>query len=332
MKRIITVILVLSVTMMLLLASGCSSNSSGAISNNSDNSIKDDNRIIPISTLKADIAGNATVQSCFTSDFTTASEYSITDIEIVKEQINENEKNIITYSNIILENRYFSINLHVKTIYNYYEYGGWIMDELYIEDIVEIIPTRGPAEDLVSEYLTQFYSVSGIYGQKSSTIILENGVFAITESVLNNATSSHVYAQYQTDTITITGYITFSFTEKGWSCEEEQPEYQIVDYTADYSQALGNFAIENGVLFDNVDIKIISIEGTTVIYDLVKFSMPNFTYSVRTGTGIRATFDPFTGSFSIGNYTAVVGSCPLTMEYNPEYDLWGMLYSSLKRR
>lgn len=289
-------------------------------------------RKISISKLKEDIANDSQVQSCFTSAYVNESHYSVETIEIVKEQ--ENEKDITTYSNVVLENAYFSISLYIKTIYNYYDHGGWIMDELYIEEIKEITPISGPEKDLVHKYLAEHYSLAGITDSQTSNMILDKAEFVATESVLKDTTSAHVYATYQTDTISVNGYVVFSFTTDGWINEditEQRPNYHIVDYTANYSKALGKFEIKNGIIFKSVEINIISIDDTSVTFEVLDFNMPDYSYYVTTGSKQTAVFDPMTGSFDIGSYSTVSGSVPLTMVYNAENDTWSMVYSTLHR-
>lgn len=332
MKQMSKTILILFTIVLFLSISGCGNTNDETIGNNESVINSNDGRMISISKLKSDILENPSIQTCFTSPFTTESEYSVTGFEIIKEQINDSDKNIITYSDVTVENEYFSVNLQLKTVYNFYDIGGWIMDELYIEEITHVTPTRGPSPELVEEYIIPLYSISGFYQGKEHNLILENNVFSVTESVLINPECSNVFAQYQTDNVTITGTFMFFFSEEGWTCDVEKPAYHIVEYTADYSQALGSFSTESGPVVQSVDLNVISIDGTTVTYDLNEFSMPGFSYSVQTGTNLTSEFDPITGDFWIGNYAAVLGSTPLYLSYNSNTDTWSVAFSNLSRK
>lgn len=318
MKKLTKIILILALMLGILLLSSCANSGLG--------------KKISITKLKEDITNDSQVQSCFTSAYVNESQFAVETIEIVKAQ--ENEKDITTYSNVVVENAYFSISLYIKTIHNYYDHGGWIMDELCIEELKEITPISGPEKDLVHKYLAEHYSLSGMTDSQTSNIILDKAEFITTESVLKDTTIAHVYATYQTDTISVNGYVVFTLTSDGWINEdttEQRPNYHIVDYTADYSQALGSFSTESGPVVGRVDLNVISINGTTVTYDLNKFSMPGFSYSVRTGKNLTSEFNPLTGEFWIGDYVAVLGITPLYLSYNTNTDTWSVAFSNLSR-
>lgn len=290
-------------------------------------------RKVSISKLKEDIINSPRVQSCFTSPFIKESIYTINELEIIKEQ--ENEDVITTYSDVVIENESLSISLIIKTIYNYYDRGGWIMDELYIEEIEQVIPLTGPDTELVNNYLSEFYTLVGIYNETSTNIIPENVEFNITDSVLNDSTNAYVYATYQNPALSANGYFSFTFTSDGWvndDTTDDRPNYNIIELNADYSKALGVFEKKNGAVVYSAEINILSIRDTTIEFKVTNFVMPSFYFDVMEDCTQISEFNPLTGSCNIGFYYSAFGPTPLTMTYNPENDTWGLMFESLSRK
>lgn len=289
---------------------------------------------VSMSKLKKDIANDSQVQACFTSDYVNESKYSVKSIEIVKER--ENENNIITYSDVVLENTYFTISLYIKTIYNYYDQGGWVMDELCIEETKDIIPIRGPEPKCVEErieigevlYQDDRKSLSGAYD------------LSVTDSVLINANTAHVSAQLQTDAVGFEGYFVYTWTENGWVPEEKYQDFYVKNYTTDYTSRLGHFTVDNDkyyaigaekyIIFDSFDIEILSIEGTTVTYILNSCNM-RLDYSAVTGQKMQAEFDPFYGRFSVGTHASFPNTAPIFVKYSEFENGWTVEGCSLKK-
>ena len=322
MKKIITVILTALVFTGILLC-GCTN---GELT-----------RKVPISKMKEDISKNSQIQSCFTSAYVNESQYKVEAIEIVKEQ--ENEKDITTYSNVILENAYFSVSLYIKTIYNYYDHGGWIMDKLQIEETKEIIPVSGPDPNCVEEYIKQKGSINVLH--QNDIISKSEYEISVTDTNLINAGTAHASAQVQTDVARFEGYFVYTWTESGWIPEENSRDFHVTNYTADYTSRLGHYTVNNDqyyaigmeeyIIFDSFDIEILSIEGTAVTYILNSCSMRGFDYSVVTGQKQQAEFDPLHGSFHIGTYENALGSVPMIVSYRSYNTGWYVVESSLKK-
>lgn len=326
MKRSITIIGAILLSLICLLAAGCDSDGNGKGISGIIPGF--DDREIPLSQLAEDITQSNAVQSCYSSEFTGPSAYTYQDIEIVKEQINTENKNIITYSDITIENDFFSIVLYVKTIYNYYDDGGWIMDELSIEEMKQITPIQGPDRELVSAYLEE-QKIKWQYNRFEKFVDRDLGSFSVTDVKLIDESTAYANARYQTTNVTTEGYIAFIHTEQGWCLKEELPLYVIESCNADYSCAIGRFACTGDVCWD-MDIEILSIKDGIVTYNLNAFTMRlwegnsrSYPYSVFTGANRTAIFNPIDGSFEIGSYTAMTGlECPISLTYRPKTDSW----------
>lgn len=89
----------------------------------------------------------------FQSPFTTQSEYSYTSEKLIKRQTNPENKEDIIFYDVQLNNEYFQTNLSVKLVYNYYDEGGWVLDEHFIER-TRVEPTAFPTTDLIVECLS----------------------------------------------------------------------------------------------------------------------------------------------------------------------------------
>lgn len=213
------------------------------------------------------------------------------------------------------------------------------MEDLQIEEVIEIIPICGPDPNCVDEYITQNGIDEVLYQDTRSTISDEFDI-SVSETVLVNGTTAHASAQVQTDVARFDGYFVFTLTENGWFLGEKWETFHVTNYTADYTSRLGHFIIDNDmyydfgmeeyIIFDSFDIEILSIEGTTVTYNLNSCSMRTFDYSVELGQQ-QTAFDPFSGKFSIGTYDNALGTNPMLVYYDRYSNGWDVIESSLKK-
>lgn len=108
-----------------------------------------------------DISGIDSIKHCFKSDFVYESEYVCKDIEIVKRQINKDEKEDLVFVTATMENDYFNVTLDLSLTYNFYDEGGWILDENNW-NVIDVKPIRVPEYTLVKEKISTYNTYGGI--------------------------------------------------------------------------------------------------------------------------------------------------------------------------
>lgn len=121
---------VICVLMMVLFAAGCGSKS------------VDSSKIL-LDLEKLDFSEHA-----FWSSFVNDSQYSYTPEKVIKRQTNWGNKEDIVFYEVIGRNDYFKVHYSVKLVYNYYDAGGWILDEHYIER-TNVVPIAFPETALI---------------------------------------------------------------------------------------------------------------------------------------------------------------------------------------
>ena len=126
---------ILTMILLLLFVSACSKNNG-----------------VSISQQKEDIIKYELIQNCYSSAFIPTDEFNLVSYQTTREQLNKEEKSHIIYSDVEIQNNYFNIMLSVVQEYNYYEKGGWFLDNVTIED--QLVSVAGPADaNLVAKYL-----------------------------------------------------------------------------------------------------------------------------------------------------------------------------------
>lgn len=316
-------LLVLSACIILLLLSGCRTTG------------------ISMSQMKEDVISHDVIQHCYHSDYTYESPYYMVDLSIVKEQNNSESKEIITYSDAKIKNDFFEIELSIQTVYNYYDKGGWVLDELSIEEINNVTPVRGPLEDLTSSFILNFEDDNVMHSyfldDPETEIWLfdfdESGTYSIQETILrDDHSSAEIRAQYNSVVATFYGYFVFDFfPETGWTCEE--PKLCIEEWKTDFSAALGDFvAIDNiytqSDYFSEPDLSlsIISINDNIITYSIHGDSntMPG---NYKTGDNLTAECKisrEYGLSFKFGEFELPITGDTYAMwfSYEPENDIW----------
>lgn len=108
--------------------------------------------------IKADISEEMrTINIGFDWEYITYNESFVLEIEefeIEKRQTNKKDDTI--YCNITMQNENFKSYVEYVLYYNYYDEGGWILDD-YDTLEQEIQPLKGLEEDLIWQYLHYFY-------------------------------------------------------------------------------------------------------------------------------------------------------------------------------
>ncbi len=321
-------ILVLSVILVLLTLPACSTNIG-----------------VTITQQKEDIIKCEEIQNCYCSDFIPDDEYELKSYNTIKEQINEENKEHIIYSNVEIRNQYFDITLSVKQEYSFYDKGGWILENCVVESVNEVTPINAPNKELVQEYIEEeiiikydFYD-SVVCDYDNADYTLKYGDIIFGELQFDEMNTAKQLITYKSDVMNASGYYSFAFTETGWSIvnneDDDLIKMKIESYTADYSQAYGSFVLDCAwAPLDPThytgELKVINIDNGYATYDLEFYLAREANLGITEGEGLIDEFNDFTGEIVIGKY---LSGEDITLRYDSVKDCWTeSMYSSFLRK
>lgn len=281
MKRTTTTLFAVITTIMLLLtASSCTTKKPEGV---------------PTEALEQDVREleNYDSVNCYSSDYTYGTEYELVDYVLAKRQTNLENKEDIVYYDIILKNEYFEVVYQEKMTYNYYDEGGWILDEAIVVDKT-VTPIRAAEEEAIFSVWNhgqlyvdatkcetpEGYSSRGQFGeyQHTSVEILD------CEFDKENLTTK-LNMQVECNLSKSTGYLQLNFTEdSGWHIynvieddledygikNEYKLPYIITNVEHEYDKICGEYYLktdytENYIILD-IDEEAGTITKTTKVY------------------------------------------------------------------
>ena len=108
--------------------------------------------------LRHDISEIESLKHCHRDEFVYDSEFELVDYSIIKRQTNAELKQDIVYCDVEMENQYFKVFLETKLTYNYYDVGGWILDDCTYQK-KNIIPIAPAETGLVLNNISSVYYV-----------------------------------------------------------------------------------------------------------------------------------------------------------------------------
>lgn len=328
MKRKITIALSLLSLLMLLLLTGCSEKS------------------VSEAQLKEDLLEQEEVQTCFSSEFTKESAYSIDTLEITKEQINSESKQHVIYCNFTIKNDYFNVELSAQCTYNFYDKGGWILDEFNVLEKSVIPISAAEGQEVINKVLdessdedyTGRTAINCLYNKTNKT--LRHGTLSIVDSTFDKENmQTKIIVCYKSDVIEVNGHYLLHFdSDDGWVIESEQNTDEnekivmyVDGYTADYSSAIGNFTSNpfGNMNITGYNLNIVEISENSISYSIKIDGYEAFTY--LDSETLLDDFDPLTGTVSLrtGKYSMYgykLDSPAGTYIYNPIDDRWDSSY------
>lgn len=288
---------------------------------------------------KTDLIQSAEVQNCYASKFAPQSEYVLKEYSLIKEQINKEDKEDIVFCNAVVENEYFRVSFQAQQLYNHYEKGGWIMDEITITER-EVVPLKGPDNQLVVDYIngnasyrhgTFYYNGEHRFWQEEDTRLAGDRASEYDAQ----ANVAKVYAELRSPVQRTVGYYTMAFDSyNDWILipegDREAEDLHAEEWIVDYTCALGTYTWpkgENGwgrssVFYSSwpggtITIKSITLEK--VIFDLhITEENENATVEFLTGENLEAEFDPQRASF----VPAIKGEYKEDMRYSVDNNRW----------
>lgn len=296
--------------------------------------------------LKNDLIKQEEVQTCFSSEFTNESTYSIDTFKIKKEQINRDNKQDLIYCDFTIKNDYFNVELSAQCTYNFYDKGGWILDELNILE-KNVVPIRAAeGQEVINKVLDESSDVDYIgrtainclYNNTYKT--LRHGTLSIVDSVFDKENmQSKIIVCYKSNVIEVNGhYLLYFDNDTGWIIESEQNTDEngktvmcVDNYTADYSSAIGDFASTpfGDINITGYNLNIVGISENSISYSIKIDGYEAYTY--LDSETLLDDFDPLTGTASLRTgkyyiYGYELDSPVGTYIYNPIDDRWDSSY------
>lgn len=271
----------------------------------------------PAKTINADIEriiDDIDLENYFTSDFVYDSPYQYVESKLQKRQTNREDKEDIIYYDVKIKNEYFEIISTYKLTYNYYDEGGWILEETELED-EKVVPIKAAEADLIlekwNEKLKYYNRTDYVYRDSTDFYgYFDDFHIEITdvESELNTENfQTRLHVDLTVSLSEMKGYIPLEFdSELGWEImdtnneDEDETEvlcYYVTDLKCDYSKAEGTFIYESGYAKYTLSFTIDEEKG---IVDTI------YTIDYDTGTSSKTenkyNFNPIEGAFASIQY------------------------------
>ncbi len=249
-------------------------------------------------TIQEDIGNHESIKFCYYSGYVANDDFGLKQFEIDKRQTNLEKKEDIVFSTVTVENSYFNVELSVKSLYNYYDEGGWILDELEIlkENVKPINPPD--CESIIKDYNDKLLNSESkellyiinedILKQSSASERLNTRHYnfkskvEFIDCIFENSTAViKVFAE--SSTYKVYGNINLNFNQAtGWTVEnvyydeEEEKSENYIELTNidfDYKKALGDYYYfpydSYGSTETYFTLKIIDITENTIEYEYI---------------------------------------------------------------
>ena len=260
-----------------------------------------------------EIAEGLAVEEDFHSDFTQDSAYKYIETSLTKRQTNTKEKQDIVFYDVTLQSDYFKIVYSYKLIYNYYDEGGWILDDKALEEKAVTPIKAADTEQVFDLWLEKEKYANKTNYKKDNEKNFAGDFSECKYDIVDKKTEldsesmeTRIYLDISNSLSHIKGYIPLAFdTQDGWYIPEvmttdskaEYPCLLVTELNCDYTKAEGDF--ESGSY--SLSLKINEQQGTV-----------DYVYS-SSGAVVQKTqtsFDPITGAFLGFEY------------YDADRDIW----------
>ncbi|MBE6796719.1 MAG: hypothetical protein E7531_00050 [Ruminococcaceae bacterium] len=217
----------------------------------------------PMNKIKADIGELPVVtEGVIECLYTPFSSYKVDSVEIDKRQTNVEDKEDIVYCNVGISNEYYQTELQIKLVYNYYDDGGWILDE---HETVRktTVPLRGIDYKMLN---------IGSYKRESCEEWVNPTLANYTISQETDLTNGVdvVYIESPENNYTVYSSVTFTFDQKyGWQTSNlgnDSIAAVVYDIKLDYDALIGTFYYYKefgGAFFSKRELKITSYNKDT---------------------------------------------------------------------
>lgn len=258
-------------------------------------------------TLETDIISSDIIQTIYTSNYTNSSEYKLKECTISKEQINKDDKQDIIFCDVIVENQYFNVITSLQVLYNYYDKGGWILENIMVSnDSIKVSPIAPPEADLIQNTILENvtnkenYKIGFIYNNQLYENYMNTLEFKDFHYDKDTSFSCQLNATSSGSHIVVNGYFQIKFDElSGWELynfsenknDEMISSMIVTDVDSDFSSALGKYFINSFSEYSHEFLGSEELIIESINNGKIKYSIGDFSY--------EADFNPFTYSFEL---------------------------------
>lgn len=284
MKKILKVnksVVLLAISAAALILSGCSSNEQHSETGRENPSLKEafkSDEGVSQEQFESDINESEKIQFCHRSDYVYESPYTINEYEIIKRQTNVDEKTDILYATLDLSNEYFDATVDAEFEYEYYDVGGWILEDTKLT-VNDVVPTRAPEGEIVVSQLKEkfvYYTLEGYPEYEEN----ENGLYFNSASFNPITCVSGQYEcclnlQYETEYVEGTAMATMIFKNHKWyfNPDEYNDENFLITVLSCQEKTDGFFESLSGEYFNQWSSYLADYYDT--LYINIKFSDEN---------------------------------------------------------
>ena len=293
-----------------------------------------------------DVSKHKNVVHCFDSKFVESNDYIYKEHKIIKRQTNIEDKEDIIHCSILAESNYISVNMSVTATYGYYDVGGWVLDDLYVNE-KEAIPLIAPSKNIIYNEFTSalqnkknkhndneyeksksWINYLSVYSNESANADcyvdlsdyikeLEFGEIKFNQA----AKTAQINVSFKSSLAKIQGYIPFGFNDKtGWFWNDSSVKESLKPYIVYKTSSIENYKEAIGIFRGRLN-QWDSISE----FEIFEINEKNITYAFLTGWNPEvkrtATFDPISGEFWVN------GHCFM---YNPNIKSWEEVYGGDK--
>ncbi len=282
--------------------------------------------------LVKDLSANEAVTNIFKSELFKTEPFEYFSHRITKRQTNLEKKEDIIYCSLTVNNKNFSVTADCVLNYNFYDQGGWILDEIDISNH-KAAPTGTFSNEEILSALAEpenkkVFHLKCMDGNEYS-IDADANKAQITKSEIiseNNSYIMRISLKYKSSLTLLEGCIDIPFdSEKGWIREDGHiyiRPTKIIE--SDYQKALGVFVGKK--FFDTFVLYIDSINEEEGYAEFRMRSVDSYGISrwKKDGKVMKCPFDVCTGIIDASKEDIVYWNniYIFDLPYNADSDSW----------
>lgn len=267
-------------------------------------------------------------------DYVNSDGYQIESLEIEKRQTNIENKEDIIYCDVIIKNSSFESYINYKIIYEYFDEGGWLLQQVEIIEKTTKPLCGVETENIYIDWLDysdgfnryELISYGNNFERSNLQVIghntdLENGIDIIEY-------------QYTYEKAIVKAELTFHFSQNsGWMVIDKEQEYSksccpiVKEINVDWKKILvGTFECDAGRYKNHLTITSYNDSTKEISGSYSVIESTNYNPSFEKNESFVASFDVESLSFvvtvSCHNGGTLTNTVPRTMEYSISQDSW----------
>ena len=269
-----------------------------------------------------DLSVNETIATIFKSELFETEPFEYFSHNITKRQTNPEKKEDIIYCNLTVSNKNFSVNADCVLNYNYYDEGGWILDDVEVSNR-KVSPTNTFSNEEIMNVFKKASTQSVI-----SNILEEHGQAGITvlksEIVSeNNSYIMRIHLNYKRSLSVLEGYVELPFeNEKGWHWESTSINpTKLIE--ADYKKAIGTFNFD--AFLYNFNLYVDSIDTKEGYAEIRLQRTGSFGFWYKDGAVMKCPFNVYEGIIDVSAeelHLSSFGGIQGSFTYNASTNNW----------